>query len=416
MALIAKVDSPSGFKDFRPISMIGCIYKVISKLLARRIQKVMNHLVGPFQSSFIQGRQILDGALIASELMDSLKQTKQQTVILKLDFHKAFDSIAWSFIDWTLSQMGFSIKWRQLISACVTTASASILINGSPTVPFRLHRGLRQGDPLSPFLFDLVVEVLNLVIRKAINMNMWEGIKIGRNEIMLSHLQYADDTILFCPPDLNYLINIKKALILFDLASGLHVNFHKTALMGINIPDPWLHNAAETLMCQQGSIPFTYLGLPIGCATHRLSAWEPILEKLGKKLAGWKGKMLSLGGRITLIKSSLANLPLYYMSIFPIPKGIVEKIIKIQRNFLWSGSESRERMPLVSWSLLSMPKSLGGLSIGNLLHRNVALLFKWMWRYFNNPDSLWRKIIQSKYNYSTSLVISDLKIPTRGGP
>lgn len=107
VALIAKIQSPSSFKDYRPISMIGCIYKIISKILARRLQSVMNHLIGPFQTSFIKGRQILDGALIASELIDSLKQSKREAVILKLDFNKAFDSVAWGFIDWTLSQMGF---------------------------------------------------------------------------------------------------------------------------------------------------------------------------------------------------------------------------------------------------------------------------------------------------------------------
>lgn len=207
------------------------------------------------------------------------------------------------------------------------------------TVPFMLQRGFGQGDPLSPFLFDLVVEVLNLVIQKAISKNLWKGISTWKDEIMISHLQYADETVLLWPPNINFLINIKKALILFDLASGLLVNFYKSSIMGIHVSDGWLKNVAEILMCKQDSIPFTYLGLPIRGWSQNLAAWELILEKIRRKLASWKGMWLSLGGRITLIKSSLAKLPLYFMSMFLILKGIIEKIIKIQRNFLWSGSD-----------------------------------------------------------------------------
>lgn len=164
IALIPKLDNRKGFKDYyRPISMVACIYKIITRLLALRLQRVMDSLIGPSQSSFIKGRQILDCALIASELIESCKRTKIPSTILKLDFHKAFDSVSWSYLDWILSQMAFPTQWCQWISSCVMIASASILINGSPTPPFffKLHRGLWQGDPLSPFLFDLVVESLN---------------------------------------------------------------------------------------------------------------------------------------------------------------------------------------------------------------------------------------------------------------
>lgn len=152
----------------------------------------------------------------------------------------------------------------------------------------------------------------------------------------------------FCPQNLEYLLNIKKVLILFHLASGLQVNFHKTSTLGVLVAESWVQNVAQSLLCEIGKLPFTSLGLPIGGKTSQISLWDPIIEKMKKKLASWKGNLLSLGGRLTLLKSSISRLPLYCMSIFPITKGVIDKISRIQRKFLWSGSLDSEYLPLVS--------------------------------------------------------------------
>ena len=416
IALIAKCDKPEGFQDFRPISMVGCVSKIIAKLLARRLQKVMDSLVGPNQSSFIAGRQILDGALVAGEIIDSCRQAKISATILKLDFHKAFDSVAWSFLEWTLASMGFPDVWRSWIMACVSSAAASILINGSPTVPFKLHRGLRQGDPLSPFLFNLIVETLSLVIDKAANLGLWEGLAVSRGGQRVTHLQYADDTIIFCPPNLDFLLNIKKALILFQLASGLKVNFHKSFLYGIHLDDIWLSSAAKTLLCKVGNFPITYLGLPIGGSSSKVALWDPIIKRTENKLSTWKGKILSIAGRLTLIKASIASLPLYFMSMFPAPKGVIEAINRLQRRFLWCGELGKSYLATVSWEKVVLPKLLGGLNCGNLLHKNISLLFKWLWRFLNEPLSLWRNVIQIKYGYPSTLLPHEFTAPSRRGP
>ena len=416
IALIPKIESPNGFKDFRPISMVGCMYKILAKILARRLQKVIGSIIGPQQSSFIKGRQILDGALIASELIDTCKRNNTEAVVLKLDFHKAFDSLSWNYLDWVLSEMKFPHKWRRWIQECISSASAAILINGSPSPFFKLQRGLRQGDPLSPFLFNIAVEPLNLLFNKAVSLDLWSGIEVCRRGSKISHLQYADDTIVFCVPKLHSLMNIKKVLILFELSSGLQVNFHKSSVLGLNVDSSWLNLASSSLQCRIGSFPFIYLGLPIGGNTSRLLVWEPILDRMRKKLASWKGNLLSVGGRATLIKATLSSLPLYYMSIFPAPMGVIEKIIQIQRDFFWSGSMDKKRLAPAAWCLMELPKSLGGLGFGNLLHKNLGLLAKWTWRYLNEPQSLWRAVVSEKYKYEAPFCISDLLIPRAGGP
>lgn len=136
--------------------------------------------------------------------------------------------------------------------------------------------------------------------------------------------------------------------------------------------------AASNLYCRVGRFPLKYLGLPIGGSISRLRTWDPLLEKMNSKLATWKGRSLSIGGRLTLIKASLSNLPMYNMSLYPIPMGIIEKINKIQRQFLWSGEIDKKGMALIRWELIQLPKRFGGLNVSNIFSRNLGLLCKWV--------------------------------------
>lgn len=137
-------------------------------------------------------------------------------------------------------------------------------------------------------------------------------------------------------------LNIKKNLIIFHLISGLQVNFHKSNILGVNVDPSWLQNAAKSLQCKIGEFPVMYLGLPIGGNMSLLNSWNLVIDRMEKKLATWKGKTLSIGGRLTLIKASISSLPLYYMSLFPMPKGIIAKIVRLQRQFFWSGTKEKK--------------------------------------------------------------------------
>lgn len=222
--------------------------------------------------------------------------------------------------------------------------------------------------------------------------------------------------MIFCPQNIDYLMNIKKMLITFHMASGLQVNFQKSSFLGVNVDPLWLRFAAHSLQCKIDALPFTYLGLLNGGITSRLKTWDPVLHRMYTKLASWKGKLLYIGGRITLIKACLSNLPLYYLSLFPIPKGIIEEICKIRRKFLWSGDYEKKAFPLVSQSLLELHKKLGGLDISNLLHHNISLLFKWWWHFITEPNALWRKVVHDKYGYGAPFSLTDIVVPSNGGP
>ncbi|GAU31165.1 hypothetical protein TSUD_315900 [Trifolium subterraneum] len=165
IALIPKVDCPRRLNDFQPISLVGSLYKFLAKVLTNRLRMVIGSVISESQTAFMKDRQILDRILIANEAVDEARRTKKELMLFKVDFEKAYDSVDWDYLDVVMGKMSFPVLWRKWIKECICTASASVLVNGSPTEEFSLERGLRQGDPLSPFLFLLAAEGLNVLMK-----------------------------------------------------------------------------------------------------------------------------------------------------------------------------------------------------------------------------------------------------------
>jgi hypothetical protein len=150
VALIPKISSPIALKDFRPISLLGTLYKILSKVLARRLAGVMITIISQSQSAFLKDRNLVDGVVVANEIVDYARKLKRQCLILKVDFEKAYDSVDWGFLEYMMGRVGMCAKWVAWMKACVFGGSMSILVNGSPTVEIDIQRGLKQGDPLAP--------------------------------------------------------------------------------------------------------------------------------------------------------------------------------------------------------------------------------------------------------------------------
>ncbi|GJX12723.1 putative RNA-directed DNA polymerase [Tanacetum coccineum] len=266
IVLIPKVMDPLDLSDYRPVSLIGCMYKVLSKLFASRLSQVIHKLISPNQTAFLKGRQILDGTLVANEIVNFAKNEGISLLHFKVDFEKAFDSVNWNFLMDIMAQMNFGPKWCRWIFSCLTFTSVSVLINGSPSKEFKMKRGLRQGDPLSPFLFLIVAEALQVMTLEACNKGIFKGLSLDDDGPNISLLQYADDALFFG----EWLVENARNLV---------------------------PNIARAINCSYGSLPFNYLGLTVGKRMNKVDAWNGVVGKLSERLATWKINLLSIGGR-----------------------------------------------------------------------------------------------------------------------
>jgi hypothetical protein len=181
------------------------------------------------------------------------------------------------------------------------------------------------------------------------------------------------------------------------MASGLKVNFWKSCLVGVNVTNDFLVMASDFLNCRLGSIPFKYLGLPVGANPRLSSTWKPMVDSIKRRLGSWGNKYISLGGRIVLINSILNSLPVFFLSYLKLPVKVWKEVVKIQRNFLWGGLSNKRRICWVKWSDICKPKREGGLGIRDIRAMNSSLLAKWRWKLLMEGDEGWKRVVVAKY-------------------
>lgn len=235
--------------------------------------------------------------------------------------------------------MSFGRKWRHWIHGCLSSSTASILVNGTPKEEFPISCGVRQGDLLSPFLFILAMEGLHVAVRETCINPVIQGVKLLHEVPTISHLLYADDVIFVGSWDISGIQNLSRIHKCFPISSSLKVNFHKSFLFGIGISDMELQSMARAIGCLRSQFPFTYLGVPVGANMLLKKNWEPVLKKFQSKLSSWKANTLSFFGRLMLVKSVLGSLPTYYLSLFKAPQGILDYLEKLRHRFLWGGTK-----------------------------------------------------------------------------
>ena len=413
LVLIPKINGANQPKDFRPISLLHSFSKLFAKILAARLQPHMNSLIQQCQNAFIRGRSIHDNFVYVQSLAKSLKQKKIPAVLLKLDISKAFDSVSWEFLLQLLQARGFPRKWCDWITIMLLTCSSRILVNGdlSPNIQYR--RGLRQGDPLSPLLFILVMDCLGRLMDRANDAGILSS--LGSQPLKFRTSLYADDVMIFLKPTLHDIRATSEILNLFADATGLRTNYAKSNLIPIRCDDIDLQPLQAELGCPLAAFPCTYLGMPLSDSRLRRIDYQHIIDKIIAKLSGWKIAWLTNMGRLILMRVVLSALPTYQMMVIANPKWMEKTIDKIRRGFLWTGKlTAHGGKCLVRWDNCCRPLEHGGLGIPVLSFQSTALRLRWIWQQHTNPSKPWVGLnfpcdptVRSLFVVSTAISIGD---------
>jgi hypothetical protein len=254
------------------------------------------------------------------------KVTCTPGMLLKLDLSKAFDKLSWHYIKEVLTAFGFCTNWIDWILNLISSTFFSILVNGTPSQPFSPSRGIRQGDPLSPFLFVIMAEGLGRYIKASIENGSLQGLPLHGLQPAASHSQFVDDTMLMNTPTVQEANKLNSILSDFSDATGTSFNLAKSQLFFFNTPKAIQQHVSQLLSIPVCSLPTHYLGLPLSdSAAHNLS-WDSLLLSISNRLSSWTFRSLNLPARITLLKSVLQAIPTYLFSALAAPQSVIKKI------------------------------------------------------------------------------------------
>ncbi|GAU26046.1 hypothetical protein TSUD_225070 [Trifolium subterraneum] len=411
ICLIPKCDNPTSMKDLHPISLCN-MYKMISKVLANRLKCCLAKCVSQEQSAFVEGRSIIDNALIAIEVIHALKrktQGRRGALTLKIDISKTYDKVNWGFLRGVMTKMGFTEVWIRWVMTCVSSVNYSVLMNYDRVDPISPGRGLQQGDPLSPYLFILVTECLIALIHQTIGRGDLHGVKICRGAPEVSHLLFADDCFLFCRVNVVEVNELMRILHTYEQASGQEINLVKSEVF---ISRNMSHAAKEDLSRILGVRLVlgtdVYLGLPSMVGRSKKAIFSYIKDRIWKRINSWRGRALSKAGKEIMIKSGLQAIPSYVMSMFILPASLIDDIEKMINAFWWRGDNNNNNnnkgIHWLAWERLACPKAHGGLGFRNF----EGYVAKQVWNIIQNPNSLVSKLIKARYFPHSSLFEASL--------
>ncbi|KAL4348543.1 hypothetical protein GQ457_17G007650 [Hibiscus cannabinus] len=380
IVLIPKIDSPTLMKHFRPISLCTVVYKTCSKVLVNRMKPLMSCCIAENQSAFVPGRLISDNVIVANELFHYLNGSKNgpnKGAAIKLDMEKAYDRVEWHFLSDVMKKMGFADGWIKSIMMCVTTVSFCLKINGEISDFFRPSRGLRQGDPLSPYLFLFCTQGLSAMLLKDQREGRIRGVRASQKGPRINHLLYADDCLLFIKNSEKEARRLKEVLTVYEASSGQKINVEKSSIYFSNGTSEQSKTALKSILNMNEDVVLgQYLGLPLIVGKSKMEAFKFLIENVDKRSGNWSKNLLSFGGREIFIKSVAQGIPAYAMCCFMLPDCILEPIVSTTRNFWWSGRHNERGWSHVAWHNLCKPKVAGGLGFRDLKRFNLALLAK----------------------------------------
>ena len=399
--LIPKGTGPRRVSDYRPIALCNTHYKIIAKILSHRLKPILPELISPSQSAFVAGRAIGDNVLITHETLHYLRTSeakKHCAMAVKTDMSKAYDRMEWGFIRAVLTQLGFAPQWVSWVMSCIETVSYSFLINGTPQGAIRPSRGIRQGDPLSPYIFILCTEVLSSLCDKGLENGSLSGVRVSRASPAINHLLFADDTMFFCKSNQASVNSLRIILQRYEGLSGQRINVAKSAItFSAKTPMDVKARVKRALSIEAEGGIGKYLGLPELFGRKKRDIFAAILDRIRQKALSWTTNFLSGAGKQVLLKTVLAAMPCYAMSCFKLPKSLCKQIQSLLTRFWWDANPQQRKMCWVAWSTLTKPKHAGGLGFRDIESFNDALLAKIGWRLLTQPKSLVARVLLGKY-------------------
>ncbi|XP_074266130.1 uncharacterized protein LOC141588596 [Silene latifolia] len=381
-------------RDFRPIACCTILYKTISKILVNRMKPYLPHLVGQEQAAFVHGRYIHENIMVSQSLLKGYNTSScSPRCLIKVDIKKAFDSVQWLFIKDMLLSLHFPKQFTIWIMGCISSTWYTLRINGGHVGFFHGQAGLRQGDPLSPYLFVLAMEMLSRQLRILCRQPQVSfHPKCAR--LSLTHLIFADDLMVFVRGDVPSATAAAQALSDFVQVSGLLANVDKTNIYFGGVPDQIKQAIMVTTGYTEGMLPFKYLGLPLHDSKLTVSMYEDLLCKVRNIVHHWTTKLLSYAGRLQLLNSIFFGLENYWTSTLLLPKTILKILNQCCRDYLWNVHDNTHKLYMKSWKSCCCPWAEGGFNIKEILSWNRANLGKWIWRVMVQADSVRDSLVQ----------------------
>ncbi|XP_019094392.1 PREDICTED: uncharacterized protein LOC109129866 [Camelina sativa] len=345
-------------------------------------------VISPSQSAFLPGRSLAENVLLATKLVHGYNwRNISPRGMLKVDLRKAFDSVRWDFVISALRAIQVPQRFIDWVYQCISTPTFTVSVNGCNGGFFKSSKGLRQGDPLSPYLFVLAMEVFSKLLQSRYDAG-YIHYHPQALDPSISHLMFADDVMIFFDGGHSSLHGICETLDDFASWSGLKVNRDKSQLFhaGLNTNEC---NEIVAYGFPQGTLPIRYMGLPLMHRKLKIAEYEPLLEKLTSRFRSWATKSLSFTGRLQLISTVIFGSINFWMSTFLLPKGCIQKIESLCAKFLWSGNIDEVKGAKVAWETVCLPKTEGGLGLRRLTEWNKTLNLRLIWSLFKPGNSLW---------------------------